>query len=182
MITFDEAIQKIRELPVYHIKIGVFDGQADRDEDDKDEKGNPKTHSEKPNEEYTVGINNAQLMFIHENGSPLRNIPARPVLNMTLEWANKNGVTLGAQSRAIRAYITSNFDISKLEDELNRFCMRLEDYAKDIIYSNDGRLAPNAESTIRRKRLHVNHPLFDTGQLARSITCRLVRADGTGKE
>ena len=34
-----------------------------------------------------IGVTNAELMFIHENGSPLRNLPKRPVLQYTIEWA-----------------------------------------------------------------------------------------------
>ena len=33
----------------------------------------------------SVGLTNAELMFIHENGSPMRHIPARPDLENTSE-------------------------------------------------------------------------------------------------
>ena len=80
-----------------------------------------------------------------------------------------------------------------MSKELQKFCLELENYARDIIYSNDGRLAPNSESVAAKKREKAirnartvadrqaamqdsgNHPLFDTGQLARSITCQLVK-------
>jgi hypothetical protein len=69
--------------------------------------------------------------------------------------------------------MNENWNQQKLDLELGRFCMRLQNYARDIIYSNDGRLAPNAPSVAKRKK--GNHPLFDTGQLARSIICRYVK-------
>lgn len=70
----DEAVKKMTEaynsINDYAIEIGVI--AAD----------NKRTT-------MSVGINNAELMFIHENGSPLRNLPARPVLQLTIEDALK---------------------------------------------------------------------------------------------
>lgn len=120
---------------------------------------------------FKVGINNAQLMFIHEHGSPLKNIPARPVLQMTIDYANANLLDV-ALDKAVTAYLDSDFNILEYEKELKKLCIRIENYARKLIYSNDGRLISNAPSTIAKKG--DNHPLFDTGQLARSITCRLV--------
>ena len=111
-------------------------------------------------------------MFIHENGSPLRHIPARPVLKMTIDYANQNliGPTL---HKCVAQYFKSGFDKQVVEDLLQQLCVRMENYARDIIYSNDGRLAPNSPAVAKRKK--GNHPLFDTGQLARSITCQLLK-------
>lgn len=47
----------------------------------------------------------------------------------------------------------------------------MESYARHIIYDNDGRLEPNSPVVVKAKK--GNHPLFVTGQLARSITCTL---------
>lgn len=138
-------------IPRYVIQIGVFSTKTKR-----------KTT-------YNVGITNAELMFIHENGSPLHHLPARPVLKMTIEYGNT--LIKSVMQKALKAYASNG--ITGLENELNKLCIRMENYAREIIYSNDGRLAPNAPSVAARKK--GNHPLFDTGQLARSITCKLVR-------
>lgn len=138
-------------IPRYVIQIGVFSTKTKR-----------KTT-------YNVGITNAELMFIHENGSPLHHLPARPVLKMTIEYGNT--LIKSVMQKALKAYVSNG--ITGLENELNKLCIRMENYAREIIYSNDGRLAPNAPSVAARKK--GNHPLFDTGQLARSITCKLVR-------
>lgn len=151
----EDLFQNLKSIPRYAIEIGVFSEDGKRKDDD-----------------VTVGINNAQLMYIHENGSYLNNIPARPVLQMTIDWANENLVKKSVDN-AIEKYIDSDFDVSVYEQELNKLCVRMEKYARKIIYSNDGRLEPNAPSTVKRKG--DNHPLFDTGQLARSITCRLIK-------
>lgn len=121
----------------------------------------------------SVGLTNAELMFIHENGSPFKHIPARPVLEMTIKWAVEEEFdkTLDACVEGI----LSGWSQNDVETELNKLCLRMERYARHIIYDNDGRLAPNSPVVAARKK--QNHPLFDTGQLARSITCTLSKVN-----
>lgn len=88
---------------------------------------------------------------------------------MTIQYGNT--LIKSVMQKALKAYV--EVGEQGLEKELNKMCIRMENYAREIIYSNDGRLAPNAPSVAARKK--GNHPLFDTGQLARSITCKLVR-------
>lgn len=151
MIKFDDIEKKLASLPVYYLELGVITDTSER--------------------KIKVGLNNAELMFIHENGSPLNHIPPRPVLQMTIDFVKKEWLNK-ALDKAIDAYIKSDFDADKYKLELERFCIRVQNYARKIIYSNDGRLAANAPSVAAKKK--GNHPLFDTGQLTRSITCRLV--------
>lgn len=152
MSDISEGLRKyLASIPEYQIQIGVFSTKTKR-----------KTT-------YNIGITNAELMFIHENGSPLHHLPARPVLKMTIEYGNT--LIKNVMQKALKAYV--EVGEQGLEKELNKMCVRMENYAREIIYSNDGRLAPNAPSVAARKK--GNHPLFDTGQLARSITCKLVR-------
>lgn len=154
---FEKVIEReLSKLPTYSIEIGVFSVDTQR------------------TEKYRVGLSNAELMFIHENGSPTNNIPSRPVLQMTIDHFRQNGMIKQVVDRALSAYISSNFDRETLEKELNKLCVRMENYAREIIYSNDGRLKPNSPRVAKKKK--GNHPLFDTGQLARSITCRLVKS------
>ena len=154
MSSLKKIFDAFDKLPTYNIEIGVISDDSKR------------------KETVSVGVTNAELMFIHENGSPLHHIPARPVLKMTIEWANKE-LLKPTIDRAIKAFLDSHFNQDALEKELNKMCVRMENYARDLIYSNDGRLAPNAPSTIAAKGF--NHPLFKTSQLARSITCQLVK-------
>ena len=142
----------------YVIEIGVFSGNKDRKE-----------------EKETVslnGLNNAELMFIHENGSPLRNIPARPVLQMTIDWAKEN-IIPQTVDECIKNVLEGKWEQKDVEKELNIMCQRIQQYARDIIYLNDGRLIKNAPSTEKAKGF--NHPLFQTSQLARSIRCKLIK-------
>lgn len=150
--TDEDLFYAFAKLPEYYIEIGVVSGDTER-------------------KEY-VGITNAELMFIHEYGSPANNIPDRPVLQMTIDWANKE-LLEPTIDRAIDAFINSDFSEEALEKELKKMCVRMENYARHIIYDNDGRLKPNSPAVAKRKK--GNHPLFDTGQLAKSITCHLVK-------
>ena len=121
----------------------------------------------------SVGLTNAELMFIHENGSPMRHIPARPVLEMTIKHAADE--MFDEVLNTCVEGILSDWTQADVEKELKKMCMRMETYARKIIYDNDGRLAPNAPSVAAKKK--GNHPLFDTGQLARSITCELSKVN-----
>ena len=160
----DNIFEKFREIPTYYIEIGVFVENGKRKKDVK---------KFKSSDTVKLGINNAELMYIHENGSPLNHIPKRPVLKMTIDYAKKY-LLKDTLAKAVKSYVENGFDLKAYERELTKMCLKMENYARDIIYSNDGRLAPNTPKVARRKK--GNHPLFDTGQLARSITCRLVKS------
>lgn len=147
-----QLTQPLNVLSKFALEIGVFTNKTKR--------------------KVQVGLTNAELMFIHENGSPLRHIPARPVLQMTIDYANKN-LLKTTIDKCIEICLNTGGNESLIEQELEKLALRIENYARDLIYSNDGRLAANAASTIRRKG--DNHPLFNTGQLARSIVCRVVK-------
>jgi len=144
----------------YEIHLGVIAADTKRKLD--------KTKEEIQKETETV-INNATILFFNENGSPLRNIPSRPVLDYTIRDSQK--LINKTVDSIINNVVQYGMSENKIEAELKILCMRIEKIARKMIYDNNGTFAPNAPSTIKRKG--GNHPLFDTGQLARSITCRL---------
>ena len=151
---FEKEKEILKSLSNYYIEIGVISEKTGR----KDDK-------------ISVGITNAELMYIHENGSPSRNIPSRPILDITIRWAEKN-LMPKTLNKIIDGIIYQGWSSSDVEKELNKMCIRMQNYAYESIYDNNGILAPNSQEVAARKK--GNHPLFDTGQLARSITCRLV--------
>ena len=182
----DSIFEKFREIPTYYIEIGVFSEDAKRDEEIQEKKIITKKLTKKKltkkkfrkkEEDEDEGVTNAQLLFIHENGSYLKNpiIPKRPVLAMTIKHAKKEWVN-NTIKKAIIEYVKSGYDIRAYENELKKLCMKMENYARDIIYLNDGRLVANSPSTIRGKKDIGNHPLFRTSQLAKSISCRLIKS------
>ena len=157
MKEIEEQLQEqnnlFKSLEKYRIRIGVVSEDSQRKSTD-----------------ISLGITNSQLMFIHENGSPINNIPERPVLKMTISYARQNLIP-HVLNKITNGILNENWKENNIELELKKLCSRMEDYARDIIYSNDGRLVPNSPLVAKRKK--GNHPLFDTGQLARSITCQL---------
>ena len=152
-----DQLQLQWHFPEYLIELGVQSGKTNR------------------KEKVQLGITNAELMFIHENGSPLQNIPARPVLELTLKWVKESGLVHDTLNKAVEAYL-KEYNEEAVDKIMDRMCIKIQSYARKIIYDNDGRLIPNASSTIAKKG--DNHPLFDTGQLARSITCRAIKLKG----
>ena len=84
-----------------------------------------------------VGITNAELMFIHENGSPVRNIPARPVLQLTIDYANQN-LLQNSIDKCIKIILDKNADEQLIRQELEKLAIKIENYARKLIYSNDG--------------------------------------------
>ena len=126
------------------------------------------------------GVTNAELMFFHENGAPLRNIPKRPVLAISIDYIERMGVLNKNLGKAIDIYFKSN-KIEDFEKQLNILASKTENVAREIIYQNQGVLKPNAPSTIRKKG--ENYPLFDSSHLegihlARSIIARIVDESG----
>lgn len=149
---FEKESELIESLSKYSIEIGVISEDTGR------------------KETVSYGITNAELMQIHENGSPIKNIPARPVLDLTIMWTEQHLIKRVLDT-IIEGVFEKDWGKVEIERELSRMCIRMENHAREIIYDNDGTLAPNSPQVAKRKK--GNHPLFDTGQLARSITCKL---------
>lgn len=145
-----DVLKEFEKLPSYDLELGVISSNTSR----KD----------------TSGVTNAELMFIHENGSPLNNIPARPILDITINYVNKELLDK-IIDKSIIAF-NKNFDENEFKKELEKNAIRIENISRKIIYANKGILVPNSPRVAKAKG--GNHPLFDTGQLARSITCRVV--------
>lgn len=147
----NEAKKAIESVNDYVIEVGVIDA------------------SDSKRKIVEFGINNAELMFIHENGSPLRNLPARPVLELTIQNAIST-LLPKALDRISDGCFNKGWNEDDVRKELEKMCIRMQNYARNVIYRSN-LLAPDSPATIKRKG--SDRPLLDTGQLARSITCRL---------
>lgn len=145
----DDLENRISKIQLnYKIEIGVMSYNADRDEAEK--------------ETTSVCITNAQLMFLHENGAT--NLPRRPVLGPTIEWANKSLVPQTIEY-CIDNVVNNNWSKADVTRELERMCMRMETYARHLIEA--GKIKPPL-------KYRDGLPLLDTGVLMKSITCRLI--------
>lgn len=171
--SYKDAIKVYESINNYAIEIGVVDARTgERYKFQKEIKttksGIKQTKQKKVQDD---GLNNAELMYIHENGSPKMKIPARPVLEYTINYA-WNTLLDETLDRISDGCFNNHWNEKQVKDELLKCCKRLQNYAREMIYNNDGMLKRNALSTALAKGF--NHPLFRTGQLARSIDCILV--------
>lgn len=109
------------------------------------------------------GINNAELLYIHTNGSPLRNIPARPVIEPALK-ADKDKIMV-QYAKAVTA--AAEGSDSKLAAALTRTGLAGQNAARSWFTDPRNGWAPNSPRTIRIKG--SSRPLIDTGTLRKSI-------------
>ena len=168
-MTIEQVIRNIESLPTYVVEIGVFSETVHKP---------TRTVRSGPPRRYRFvrrarrQLTNAELLYIQEHGT--RYIPKRPVLAMTYRHATKQLVPKLVKKVA-KMCSQDNFDGQQVDRQIDILSQRLRDYAKEIIYSNDGRLVPNAPATIRIKGF--DHPLFRTGQLANSIDGRYYKIE-----
>lgn len=113
------------------------------------------------------GIGNADLAYIHEKGSPARNIPARPFMEPGIRSAQ------GAIESALQVGAASAFtNPSAVNTALNKSGLLAQVAIKKTIVAGPG-FAALKESTVKarkRRGLTRTKPLIDTGSLLNSIT------------
>jgi len=109
-------------------------------------------------------VNNAQLMYIQTNGSPVQKIPARPIIEPAIK-ANKDKITNELKKAATMAL---NNDISGAKRQLNKAGMLGQNVARGWFTDPQNNWTPNSPVTIAKKG--SEQPLIDTGQLRKSIT------------
>jgi hypothetical protein len=151
-------------------KIGVAIGQIPRG---MDEFAVVVGFLDSTNERSDSPMGNATLAYIHENGSPAANIPARPFLARGVDSVRD----------AIAAVLRDAARQSLAGDAgaVHRGLQRAGIVAAGGVqqYMASGTFAPLAPSTIRRKG--SSRPLIDTGQLRQSVTYA-VRPKGSIKQ
>jgi hypothetical protein len=111
-------------------------------------------------------INNSSLLYIHTHGSPMRNIPARPVIEPAIE-ADGNKQAIAAE---LKQAVKAQFDgePQQAKQFMRRAGTAGSNAAKAWFTDARNNWAPNSPETIRRKG--SSRPLIDTSALRRSIT------------
>lgn len=130
------------------------------------------------NNEVVVGItmesnsargdapSNAELLYIHDQGSPDRHIPPRPVLKPAIAQPEvKEKIQTMMREAAVAALVNGNME--KCEQNFHKAGMIGRDACKKYI-QDGGKLAPNAPMTVAMKG--SSKPLIDTGSMLNSIT------------
>lgn len=158
IITDDVAkvLAAIQELAGKQVLVGIPATKAERKEGD-----------EEP-------INNAQLGYIHEYGSPKANIPPRPFLAPGVKSAEES--INSHLKKAAKAAMAG--DQEKVDVELNATGLIAQAGARHQI--NNGAHQGLAAKTLaaRRKRGRTgDKPLIDTGQLRNAITYVIRKKD-----
>jgi phage gpG-like protein len=131
--------------------------------------GIPADHAlRKPEPGEASAPNNAMLGFIHENGSPASNIPARPFLVPGIQEAKEPIADL--LEGDIKKTLTTGGGRSP-EQTLHAVGILAQNAVRKKIV--DGPFAPLKPKTLaarRRKGRKGTKPLIDTGQLKNAIT------------
>lgn len=151
----ERILQSMRLLTSVDVLVGIPAANAARRE-----KGEP--------------INNAQLGYIHENGAPKANIPARPFLIPGIR--NARPKVIPKFKAAAEAVLRG--DLGAASRALHSAGLTGQNEVRAVI--NAGPPPPLSERTLeaRRRRGRTGDvPLIDTGQLRNSITYVLRTSD-----
>jgi hypothetical protein len=143
---YQAVIAALAFLKEHEVCIGVPENSSGR----KDDKGTP--------------VNNAELLFIHTNGSPIKGIPPRPVLEPAIAQ-NKERVSEALQ-KAVDAAIDGNK--GAILPALESAGMDGQNIARKFFTDSANGFAPNKPATIERKG--SDRPLIDTDEMRSSIT------------
>lgn len=149
-----KALNFMSENEVY---VGISDETSSR------EKGEP--------------VTNAELMFIHTNGSPINNIPARPVIEPAVE-DDKDRLSRMMESAFLQA---EKGNIGDATNKLKLAGMRAQNVCRAWFTNPKNGWPPNSPSVAARKMAKGSTnpvPLIDTGELRKSITYFIKRKLG----
>lgn len=148
---YKAVLEAITFLKHHEVFIGVPEETTTR----KDDKNTP--------------VNNAELLFIHTNGSPMHNIPPRPVL----EPAIKNNQERIAESMKTAIDAAVGGDKSAILPALEVAGTEGRNVAQKFFTDTTNGWPPNSSETIKRKNKEKSgkaNPLIDTEEMRKSIT------------
>jgi hypothetical protein len=111
-------------------------------------------------------VNNAQLVYIHTHGSPVKHIPARPIIEPALADAENMALYMPELEAAAKAALEGEVD--QVAQHLQRAGLIAQNVVRAWFVSPKNAWAPNAPSTIKAKG--SARPLIDTGALRKAIT------------
>ena len=120
-------------------------------------------------EEETKEVTNAELLFIHTNGSPVNNIPPRPVIEPAIK---EDRARLSSMMKKA-AQLVFNGNKEEAMSQLKKVGMRGQNVSRAWFVNPQNGWPPNSERVAARKRAkgaENPRPLIDTGELRKSIT------------
>jgi hypothetical protein len=111
-------------------------------------------------------INNAQLLYIQTNGSPMKHIPARPVIEPAIKDPDNQALFMPEFEAAAKAALDGKPE--RVDAHLRRAGLIGQNVCRAWFVNPKNGWAPNAPSTIAAKG--SARPLIDTGAMRKSIT------------
>jgi hypothetical protein len=145
-VNYKAVMDAIAFLKKHEVCIGIPENAAKR----KDSKGTP--------------VNNAELLFIHTNGSPVNGIPPRPVLEPAIKRYSER-VTDPIKKAVDAAVAGRKRDIMPA---LEMAGFEGQNVARSYFTDATNEWPPNNPETIERKG--SSRPLIDTDEMRKSIT------------
>ena len=130
--------------------------------------GIPQNKAERKDDEKEP-VTNAELLFIHTNGSPVNNIPPRPVIEPALKDDKDR---LNSMMKVAAQYAMQGEE-EKAIKQLKLTGMRGQNVSRAWFTSPKNNWPPNSpavEARKRKKGATNPRPLIDTGELRKSIT------------
>lgn len=110
-------------------------------------------------------VTNAELLFIHTNGSPKMHIPARPVLQPAVEASDNQEKIVRELGSMVKSQLQGDKEGAK--KGAGRAALAGQTAARKWFTDSRNAWAPDKPATIRRKG--SDKPLIDTGALRASI-------------
>lgn len=104
----------------------------------------------------------AHELYVHEKGSPLWNIPPRPILEPALN--NSKDKIADLMSEVMKDAL----DLKNISPGLQKIGILGQNIARDWFTNPSNKWAKNSEKTIEKKG--SSNPLIDKGDLRKSIT------------
>ena len=138
--------------------------------------GIPQKESKREDEQIT----NAELLFIHTNGSPINNVPPRPVIEPAIKHDSER--LSGMMKKAAQLVLAGKIDDAIIQ--LKRTGMRGQNVSRNWFVNPENNWPPNSPSVIAEKRRKGStnpRPLIDTGELRKSITYFVKTKGGRSK-
>lgn len=135
--------------------------------------GIPESHAQRPPDEEGEEslLNNAELAYLHTEGSPAQRIPPRPFLQPAIIDGSKE---IGAlQIKVIKAALAGKADLAIRNQE--KLGLHAQILVQNWFTDPKNNWPPNAPLTIRLKG--SSSPMIDSGELRKSITY-VLRVDG----
>lgn len=121
------------------------------------------------------GPSNADLAYIHETGSPSRNIPERPFLVPGMTDI-RDEIAKRMRTAAIAALRGRVEEVERQQNAIGLLCV--SSVRRRLVQGPHAPLAPATLAARRRRGRTGTRPLVDTGQLLAAITYAIRRKSG----